>query len=144
MAVKIYRTTDRIPVKIGELTFRIAPLSSHQKIEILSCHNTEGGTNYQNASKATFLVVKYGVKAVEGLEYATSDEPYELKFDDQTNSALTDECVNELLSMEYREDLVQACFAFMNKVPKEILNPTTGKPLKGVQILKAESTDKKK
>ena len=144
MAIKIYRTTDRIPVKIGELIFKVAPLSSHQKIEILSCQVSEAGTSYQNVAKATFLAVKYGVKEVEGLEYATCEDKYELKFDDPTKAALTDDCVNELLSMEYREELVMACFAFMNKIPKEIVNPTTGKPLKGVQVLKAESTDKKK
>lgn len=135
MSVKIYRATDRITLKIGELVFKLAPLSYYQKMELAQLGQVKGGEVIRNHRDATIKAVQYSVKAVEGLE-TCDDRPYELDFD--SNGILTDTCVNELLNIEMSDKLIFSCFNMLEGLPSKIKNPATGKVVKGVEIVKNE------
>lgn len=140
---KIYRTTDRIPVKIGDLVFKLSPLTYDQKIKVADAFSVVNGEATQKAGTATALIMKYSIKEVEGLEYATGDEPYKLKFE-KDGESLTSECLNELFSLECKADLSMACFALLNGITDKVVNSETGEPLEGIEILPVEGAAVKK
>ncbi len=143
MAVKIYKSTDRIPVQIGELVFKLAPLSYIQKMEIYSLQTKVGGASIEDAAKAAFLAIKYSLKEVIGLESAVDGSVYELEFEDDSKKALKDDCVSDIFSLEEKNTLITCMFKFIESIPKEIVD-SEGKPLAGVKILPVESLVKKK
>lgn len=102
--IKIYRLTDRIPVKIGELTFWLSPLSMDQKAKIEGNRKLVSGVEEENALEGARLAIKFSVKALDGVECANS-EPYVLEFD--PDGALTDECVSEIMNLDGAEKLVR-------------------------------------
>lgn len=133
--MKIYRLSDRVSVKIGELVFKLAPLSFTQKAEILDCKKIVAGEEILDRIGATKLAIKYSLKDVEGLEDIDGNK-YELDKDDSGN--LSDSCIDELLNVEVAPSLITTCFNFLNGVPSHIVDPETGKKLKGVEIIKKE------
>lgn len=110
--MKVFRTTDRIPLKIDTLTFWISPLSYHQKAEILSQVVSISGEEKQNYGKMVFLSVKFAVKKVEGLE-DSDGKPYRLEFDGEV---LSDDSVNDLLQLDCQAKLTQTCANLMNGI----------------------------
>jgi hypothetical protein len=123
--MKIYSLNDRITVKVGELTFKLAPLSYKQKIEIQNIFKES------KDAEGSILCLKYSVKDVEGIE-TLNGEKYNLSFDE---SGLTDTCLNDLLNIELSPKLMIACATLVNGIPQEIVHPVTGKPLEGVKII---------
>lgn len=138
MSVKIYRMTDRIPLKIGDVTFKLGPMSAEQKMDISGCYKTVEGESVADVGAATMKVLKYSVKDVEGIEYGAGGGEYKVSFVNGCDAELTDDCVGELLTLEQKSQLVTACFAFVNEIPKQVNDPITNKKLKGVEILPAE------
>lgn len=105
----IYRTTDRIPVKIGEATFWIAPLSGAQKTELLSMTLVKSGEERFLALAHACRTIAMSVKAVTGIQNADGEE-YVLSFD--ANGDLTKECVEELITVDGADKLVTVAGAF--------------------------------
>lgn len=131
MSIKLYRTTDRIPIKIGDAIFKVSPLTMEQKNEMQSFTTKESGVTIQDIFKKTKLLFKYSIKEVSGIEYATGGE-YKLSFDD--DGTLSDECVEEFLNMEEKAKLSTVLWSFIVAISDKAIGPD-GKPLKGVEIL---------
>lgn len=112
----IYKLTDRIPVQIGDLRFLISPLSSAQKLEIISQVKMSSGKEVHDYTKQALLSIKHGVKKVEGLKCFDGSE-YELEFDE--SGSLTDDSVSELLQMEGSDKLIIVCSTLLNQI-KEV------------------------
>ena len=137
--MRIYKRTDRIPVKIGELTVKIAPLSLEQKAEVstkLISGRVKGES--KDLLHATMLAIKYAVKSIDGLTDG-DDKPYQLQFDGEL---LTDECASELMNMSISGKVQSVCLALINNIPDEFTDFVTGQKLDGVEILKKESASK--
>jgi len=131
----VYRTSDRIKIKVGELVVSVSPLNRYQKAKVQEL--TMVGKDIDAASTA----LKAGIKNIEGLE-DIHNEPYKLVFDD--NKELTDECIDDLMNLELAPELVNICVSLLNGIPKEFVNPVTGKKLKGVEFVKeGEAVEKK-
>ena len=123
---KIYRTSDKLPVKIQDITFKISPLTFQHRSEIQS-HLSKAQDDFNEASIGSFKAIKYAVKEIDGVEnYDGSD--YKLEFED---NVLTDDCVNDLLNLEVFLDLANS---LIHGVPEHILGPD-GKPVKGISLL---------
>lgn len=134
--VKLYRTTDRIPVKIDKLHFKIAPLSFEQKAEIQSILIQGTPMSIVRAAKEA---IKCSVKEIKGL-VDFENNVYELDFED---GKLTDSCVDDLLNVDHDDKLSLVCTSLLNGIPKEFVDPQTGKPIKGISI-ERQSSEKKK
>ena len=130
---KIYRTTDRIPLKVGELKITISPLSIHQKAAVEDA--VDGSSS--GFLKAATRAIKFAVKSVEGLEDSSGDG-YNLEFD--MNGELTDACVDDLFNIEESPKLAAIALNLINNIPDQFYDATTGLPLEGVEFI----TDKKK
>lgn len=113
---RIYKTSDRVTVKIDELTIKIAPLNLHQKNQIqrmmLDGQKTQ---DLPKLNQALILAIKYCLKDIKGLE-DNNEESYKLEFE---NGELTDECLDDLMNIEAGPKLIQTCAAFVSGIPKE-------------------------
>jgi hypothetical protein len=130
---KIYRRTDRIQVKIGEVTVKIAPLGQHEKAEIqqaMLSGRLKG--DIKEVTRGMVLSIKHAVKAIDGVEDQDGN-PYVLQFE---GDALADSCVDDLLNLEINKTLSLICATLTNGVPSEFTD-SDGNPLEGVEIIRS-------
>lgn len=132
----VYRLTDRIPVKIGEVTFWISPLSHEQKITLMGFLRVRAGEEIQDSLRAAAYALKVSVKAVDGLTLADGSK-YELSHE---GNALTDDCVAELTQLTGADKLVAACAALANSIREHKIEGVEI-DLKGVRTLSQKKTE---
>jgi hypothetical protein len=124
--MKVYRSTDRIPVKIGDAVFTLAPLTRHQRQDIIaSARKNESGVTIENAIEMAALSMKYAIKNVGGI-VGVDGVPWVPKFDDK--GFLSEESIDDLFNI-IDEDLplISAMIAMADNIPKML-------KLKGVSI----------
>jgi hypothetical protein len=137
---RIYRTSDRIPVKIDDITVVIAPLSFAQKTELQSIM-LQAKDDPLFAVRGARLAIKYAVKDVKGVEDMTGAD-YVPFMDGEGN--LSDDDVDALLNLEENGKIITLCSQLIGGVPRGVVDPTTGKPMKGVSIVLPEPGKKSK
>jgi hypothetical protein len=127
----VYRTSDRIPVSVGELKFLLSPLSAEQKNSLMDCKKMQGGQEVVDSIGLAYLAIKYAVKGVEGLE-SSDGSPFVLDFD--PDGTISKECVEVLfeLSMESGGKLSNVCSSLINGVNFAAKVPGVEVDLKGV------------
>ena len=128
--MKLYKITDRIKIKIGDMVVSVSPLTYDQKIEIQTALSQ--GTDAKSLYTGSILAMRYGIKEIKGIELIDGSE-YELQFED---GVLTEECAKELLNVEMGNELLAACNAFVSGIPKQI-------PIKGVEIVNPKRKGKR-
>lgn len=133
---KIYKTSDRLPVKIGDITFKVSPLTFQQRSEINACiTHANRELDFAKMAQSTFLAVKYAIKEISTI--ATFEgESFELKFDE--DGTLCEETCNDLLNLEISPELSAFATNLLAGVPDKILDED-GKPVKGIKLLYTES-----
>lgn len=136
--IRVLRMSDRIKIKLDELTFYLAPLSNAKKMEISGCTMIKNGEPVYDVGKAQALYVKYSLKKVEGLK-DYHGEDYELEFE---GDALTDDCVSEIFTIEESPRLMHCAWSVLNGVPDKITDDN-GNPLQGValEVVKAKKPE---
>ncbi len=135
---RIYRREDRIPVRIGDITVKLSPLSIQQKTEIMqSAINGRKNADYGEANKSVVLALKYAIKGIEGVE-DSEGKPYVLQFEGES---LTDACVGDLLNLGMTGKLTQVCISLANGIKDEFTDER-GEKLEGVDIVKASTPEK--
>lgn len=101
--MKIFRMTDRIPVKIGDVKVMISPLNYAQRAEVVSQTKNKGKDIVPDTGMMMNLTLKYCIKSVEGLEYFDGSK-FELQFDE--DGSASQESISELLQMAENEKLI--------------------------------------
>jgi hypothetical protein len=128
---KILRVSDRINIKVGDVTFTIAPLSQLRKIEISECTKIDkSGNEVFDLIRAQTLLVKYGLKDLRGV-FDVDGEEYRLKFDDDV---LSDDCITEVFTIKEKEKYITSHFQCLNEYPDKLVDPFTGKKYQGVAL----------
>ncbi len=142
MAIKILRLTDRLNIKIGEVSLSLAPLTLFQRQEMLSNAEKFDGKSEEQIRKSTILAMKYSIKSIDGIEDFMGNK-YELSFDEFGN--LTDNCVLELLNTEISDKMILSCYAMIYGMPNKIVG-SDGKEVEGVEVVlgKPQQSDEKK
>lgn len=133
---RIYKTTDRIDVKIDDISIKISPLNFEQKCEIQTQLLSGQPMDIVRAARTA---IKFCVKEVSGIEDADGN-PHKLEFN---NGELTDSSIDDLLNLEQQEKIRLLCTTMLHGVPKQLLDPQTGKPMAGVKIERGPSRKKK-
>ena len=113
--MKLYKTTDRIPVKIGEITFWLSPMKWEHKILVANAIKTKSGDTHVTASQAK-VAIKYCLKKVDGLQ---NHDGTELVLDMDAEGVLTDDAVEDVLLLESVPSLVTLALSWING-PTEI------------------------
>lgn len=135
---RIYRTTDRIPVKVDDVTVLISPLTFEQKSEVQEAMMGFANGDVKAATRGVVLSIKYALKGIEGVEDADG-KPYELSLE---NGCLTDEAVSDMLNLHCTEKLAIVCSSLLNGVPTGFKD-NDGNPIKGVEFVKKAKPGKK-
>lgn len=126
---RIYRVTDRIYVKIDDITVTIRPLKHVEKTEIQS-HMAK--LSAEGASEGVRLAMKYAICEVQGI-VDSDNKPYKVELDEQ---GVSDECLEDLLNIGMDEKLQMVCVGLLAGVPKEFTDQKN-KPLEGVEIVRS-------
>lgn len=137
MARKVYKISDRVKVKIDDITIKIAPLSYETKCDI-QAQLINGDT--LGIVKAAKMAIQCAVKEVEGIENADGSV-YVLEFE---GSNLTDDCVDDLLNIDQDNKLSFVCTKLLEGIPSSFVDPKTGKKIEGIKIERQGSPGKKK
>lgn len=122
---RIYKVTDRITVKIHDITIEISPLTFEQKSV---CQALIIGGDHM---KAAFYALQSSLKSIKGIENADGSN-YELAMQD---GKVTAECVDDLLNLSESTEMQFVALSLLQGVPKEFVDPSTGKPMKGVSFV---------
>lgn len=129
---KILKLTDRVPVKIDDITVKISPLSYLQKLEIQDHMIAAASGDMKSAMLGAAKAIKYSVKDIEGVQDYHGNK-FELSFDEQ--GYLQEECVDNLLNLSQNNKLITVCAAFINGLPEgDLVNPQTGEALEGISF----------
>jgi hypothetical protein len=130
--MRIYRLTDTLEFKIGEITIKVSPLSQKQKAdvnaEMIKLQSED--INIKVGYRGLYLCIKYALKGISGLETMDGKE-YKLDFED---GVLTDQCVDELLNLDISPEIAAVCTQFMRKVSEKITD-AEGNELKGIEFI---------
>lgn len=126
----IYKTSDKIPVKIEDITVKVSPLTYSQKTEVQDLMTkavSEQSMKY--AMDGAILAIKYSLKSVEGLKDANG-ENYQIEIEDKQ---VTDECIDDLLNMKYSQKLSAVCASLVHGVGRDILDEN-GQKIEGISF----------
>lgn len=137
---RIYRRTDRIVVKIDDITVKLAPLTLHQKTEIQQTMiKSRTSMDIREATRGIALSIQCSLKGLEGVEDMDGN-PYKLQFEDDL---LTEACVDDLMNLELTKKLTMVCASMVNGIPKEFAD-NNGVPIEGVEIVAVGVSDSEK
>lgn len=133
--ITIFRPTDRIPVKIGEVTYWLAPLTASEKQELYASFRTKGGEETMDREAYARTAIKLSLKKVEGVNNPDGT-PFEVETDDR--GYLTELSLDDVLCLP--DDIrLAACIDRLTYKPQDLLN------LDGVEVdLKRVQSVKKK
>ena len=113
---KIFRTTDKISYKVGELEIKVSPFSVEDKI-VLTEYMTKGQNNdLRSIMEGSIYALRCSIKEISGLEDAEGN-PYVLQFD---GNRLTPECAEDLLNIEQSNQLIALCSSFVAGIPNRL------------------------
>ena len=128
----IYKSTDRIPVKVGEITFWVSPLTYGQKIQIAESTKLKGGVEVQDNYQVAFKTIKFSVKSVEGFKDSCGDD-YSPTFD--ADGCLSDDSTSDIMNLDSAKYIVSACASLMNEIKGYELDGVTV-DIKGIKSVK--------
>lgn len=128
---RIFRPSDKIPVKIGDITITISPMTLAHKTELQSIM-LSAKTDPMRAVKGAGLAIRFAVKGVSGVE-CMDGTPWEPQFD--SDGSLTETSCDELLNLEESPKLIALCTQLVAGVPVNgVIDPSTGKPMEGITV----------
>ena len=126
----LLRKSDRVQVKVEDLSLEIAPLSFAAKMEINEVIGLADQNDVNASMKAAKIAMGSSIKGLKGVECLDGEE-YKLEF---IGDKLSDECIDDLLNLEACPKIMSACMALIGGVSEEIIDPVTGKKLEGVEV----------
>ena len=138
MAV-VYRTSDRVTLKIDDVTLKLAPLSYSQKMKIQGMLMKESGTQIENIAETTRALIEFSVKSIDGVHYSDG-EKFELEFDE---GKLSEDSIDNLLNMEISEKLQISLMQLTQGIPTKITDQK-GNEIEGVKIVPQKGAKVKK
>jgi hypothetical protein len=137
---RIFRKSDRIAVKIDDVTVKLSPLTIHQKVETTQAmYNGQANADLRELTRGTVLALKYSVKSVEGV-YDSDGKPYQLQFE---GDSLTEECVDDLMNLQITKKLALVCAGMLNGIPEEFTD-ISGNKIDGVELVSNQKEDSSK
>jgi len=129
--------------KKEKLIFKFRQLNyfERNKVASSSTRYTQGNLSL-DVGLSCFYNLKYALKEVKGL---TDDDgkPYKLEFEKGLDE-LTDKCVNELLACPISNKLLYISAELGADIPEAILDPVSGKPIEGVEVIPPKKSGSKK
>lgn len=113
--MRVYKTTDRLSLDLGELKVVISPLSYIQKQEVQSLM-LEGQKNNDvtKMNDGILLALRYSLKEIQGLQDESGDYKLTLK-----DGMVAVECMDDLLNIPISGQLMKISGKLINGVPED-------------------------
>lgn len=133
----LYRTTDRIEIKIQDITLFVSPLSHHAKMTLLQKSGTVKSEDPRGMLEFAAEMIRLCVKDVRGVSLVDGSEWRP----DFSEGKLTDESLGELLSLPMSAQIMQVAGAFMQGIPatNQVIDPSSGLPIEGVEVIQKKA-----
>lgn len=94
----IYKPSDRITLKIGDVSLKISPLTALQKVSLMSLSKMVGGKEVADTSMMAMMTIKYSVKEISGVTATFSDgSDFSLSYD--PDGTLSDDALTSLMQI---------------------------------------------
>lgn len=135
--MRLYKTSDKISIKIDDIEIKVSPLNQLQKNELQGHMMKAVNGNMDEAMLSVQKAMKFCIKGISGVEYEDEGgdlKSYELEFEE---GMLSDDCIDDLLNLPVSNKISSVCSALLGGIPNEILD-ADGKPIEGIKILKKE------
>jgi len=133
----IYRTDERIPIKLGHITVYVSPLSQGQYANLMSQKSMSGGVEISDGAAMSMMALKFAVKDVESnvpIEYRDGTK---FKLQQDESGKLTDESIYGLTQVLGAPE--------MNKLAEKVLlNKFADDTPEGVAVIGKRAGTKKK
>ncbi|MFW7381475.1 MAG: hypothetical protein ACOH5I_21885 [Oligoflexus sp.] len=130
----IWPFNELIPLKIGDLTFKISQLSVEQKMLLSQFLSQIDKDNAEiGGLRAGKRAVQLCLKEVSGLSNPDGS-PYQLQKDPQ--GYLTDNCVEEILGLNVSGQLISICLGLFHGFTGECKD-IQGNQIPGVSLIKS-------
>lgn len=136
--MKIYRTTDRIEVKIDTVSIFVSPLSYKSKMEMQDLMLKASSGDMSSAMQAVIMALKVSIKDIKGLSLPDGSD-YTLSF---IGDELTQDCIDDLLNLSISNKISSVCTSLLAGIPNEIVD-SNGAPVPGIKIVNQEPRGKK-
>lgn len=131
--MRIYKTTQKIEVKIDKISIFISPLTYNQKMELqglMMKASTDMGQAMELVKKAMSMAIK-DINGVVIEDENGKDTDYKLDFN---GTELSDDCINDLLNMPISNKISSVCSSLLAGIPDRILDQN-GEPIEGITII---------
>ncbi len=107
----IYPPSYRIPVKLGDVTFWLSPLTFGAKQEVHACVKMKAGEEVGDVDRRLYTVLKLSLRDVEGLKLPDGT-PFVLEFD--PSGAVTEDAMAVVLQADQLGNLALQAWKFFN------------------------------
>lgn len=136
---RIYKTTDKIEVKIDGISFFISPLTYGQKCELQPLMFKAASGNMESAMDAVIKSIKFSLKDVKGL-YVDDDTEYKLVMD---NGEVSDESIDDLMNLPMSSKLSAVCSSLINGLSTGGIKSQDGSVIEGIEFIGKVKEEKK-
>lgn len=135
MSLIINPMSKTYQVKMGDVTFTLGQLDYKAKAFISNaCTSIKQGQVIVDSALQCFYNLKFGLRKVEGVKNEDGSD-WNLTFEDPEKRIVHDTCIDELLNSPVSDNLIYVAREMMEGIPDKIVNPVTGQPLEGVELI---------
>jgi len=141
MALVLYRNTDILKFKVGEIVICFSPLNIKDKTLLLNSGSKIQGSSNQVEDSLEFSknIIRMTVKAIENVEL-TDGTTLKLTFN---NGQLSDESLDDIMYLPVLNEVIAIASSLLQSTPKdEFVKDAQGNVLEGVKYLKKTATKK--
>lgn len=131
----IYKSSDRVGVKIGDVLVKLSPLTALQKANLMGLTKMVGGREVADTSLMAIMTIKYCVKEVSGVDAKFADgSDFSLSYD--PDGSLSDESLSSVMQVIDNGTLTN--------IAAQLLTKGMDLSVPGVEILSGSGVESKK
>ena len=132
----IYKPSDRILLKIGDISLKVSPLTALQKANLMSLTKMSAGREVADTSLMAIMTIKYSVKEIYGVDATFADgTEFSLSYD--PDGTLSEESLTAIMQILDNGTLTQIAAQLLTTGVQSIKVP-------GVEVDAGKSVEVKK
>lgn len=132
----IYKPSDRILLKIGDISLKVSPLTALQKANLMSLTKMSAGREVADTSMMAIMTIKYSVKEIYGVDATFADgTEFSLSYD--PDGTLSEESLTAIMQILDNGTLTQIAAQLLTTGVQSIKVP-------GVEVDAGKSVEVKK
>lgn len=132
----IYKPSDRVEIKIGNVKIKLSPLTALQKANLMGLTKMSGGREVVDTSMMAIMTIKYSVKEVSGIDAKFADgSDFALSYD--PDGTISEESLSALMQVLDNGLMTQVAAQLLTTGMQDISVP-------GVEVIAGSGVDVKK